>query len=109
MEKFEVVMFCSQLSREKLLTAVQDYDNKGKFAEALVLPFEDFLPNPKLGGDTPKNFHGRGSIKWAWDDFGEKRRYGALEDGAASEEDAYFEKMRKEIHDLLRSGNFERG
>ncbi|MFY1825198.1 hypothetical protein ACN47A_04740 [Myxococcus fulvus] len=107
-EKFQVVMFCSRLSREKLLTAVQDYDNKGKFAEALVLPFEDFLPNPDLGGDTPKNFQGRGSIKRPWDDFGEKRRYGSLEDGVASEEDAYFEKMKKEIHDLLRSGDFDR-
>ncbi|GEN07291.1 hypothetical protein SAMN05443572_10487 [Myxococcus fulvus] len=109
-EKFQVVMFCAASSREKLLTAVQDYNNQGKFAEALVLPFEDFLPNPKLGGDTPKNFQGRGSIKRAWDDFGEKRRYRDLEDsGVVSQEDAYFERMKTEIHDLLRSGNFDRG
>ncbi len=106
-EKFQVVMFCSRLSQEKLLTAVQEYNNQGKFAEALLLSFEDFLPNPKLGGDIPKNFQGRGSIKRAWNDFGEKKRYGALEDGSASEEDAYFDKMKKEIHDLLKSGNFD--
>ncbi|WP_375758452.1 hypothetical protein [Corallococcus exercitus] len=107
-EKFQVVMFCNKQEQSKLENVIRDYDDKGKFAKVLFIPYDDFLSDNKLGGDGPKNFLGRGAIKRRWDDFGEKRRYVTLETGEASLEDEYFDKMKLEIHTLLQSGQFIR-